>query len=180
MSLPKEPDPAKLVISLLMNEKAILQGILTRLEDHFGPLDLISPWLNFDYTDYYTREMGSPLFRRVIAFRPLIRQEDLATVKEITNGFEKLWETGGRRALNIDPGYLLLSRFILATGKDYSHRIYIGKRIYADLTLMYKKGGYQGFEWTYPDYKSDDMAAFLGKIRTKYSLDLKKERKKLL
>ena len=46
------------------------------------------------------------------------------------------------RKVNIDPGYLLSSRFILATGKEYSHRIYIGKKVYADLTLMYTKKGF--------------------------------------
>lgn len=176
MSTPKSPDPAKLVISLFMNAKEILDKVLPHLEAKFGALDIISPWFNFDYTDYYYQEMGSPLFRRVIVFKELIRQSDLAEIKISTNLLEKQWITNDKRSLNIDPGYLLLSRFILATGKDYSHRIYIGNGIYGDLTLIYKKGGFQPLEWSYPDYASTEMHDFLEKVRGKYSRDLKNRR----
>ncbi len=177
MSTPKKPDSAKLIISLFMNDKDIIHKVLPLLENDFGTIDIISPWFEFDYTDYYYKEMGSPLFRRVVVFKELIQQEDLSKIKEKTNLLEKKWEEDGNRSLNIDPGYLLLSRFILATGKDYSHRVYIGREIYADLTLIYKKGGFQALEWTYPDYASTQMTQFLEKTREKYSLDLKKERK---
>ena len=173
MSTPGQADPAKLVISLVMKDKKIINRILYLLEDSFGDIDIISNWFNFDYTDYYYKEMGSPLFRRVIVFKKLIAQKKLADIKEITNSFEKKWEKNKKRSINIDPGYLLLSRFILATGKDYSHRIYLDKGIYADLTLIYKHGAYSPLEWTYPDYASDEMLKFLKKTRQKYALDLK-------
>ncbi|MBF0230763.1 MAG: DUF4416 family protein [Desulfamplus sp.] len=180
MTIPKEPDKAKLVISLFMNNKNIVESALPELERLFGETDMISDWFNFDFTDYYYGEMGSPLFRKVAVFKELIHQIDLAEIKEKTNILEKRWaineETGTKRALNIDPGYLLLSRFILATGKDYSHRIYIGRGIYADLTLIYKKGGFKSLEWTYPDYASVDMFNFLEQVRAKYANDLKQLR----
>jgi hypothetical protein len=75
--------------------------------------------------------------------------------------------------VNIDPGYLLLERFVLATGKNYAHRIYIGQNIYADLTLTYAKGGFQTLPWTYPDYASPEIRDFLLQVRYKYSMDLK-------
>lgn len=176
MSTPKKPDPAKLIISLFMNSKDIFESVLSELEKKFGNIDIISNWFNFDFTDYYYAEMGEPLFRRVVVFKDLIHQSDLAQIKESTNLLEKSWETDGKRSLNIDPGYLLLSRFILATGKDYSHRIYIGRGIYADLTLMYKQGRFKSLEWTYPDYASDEMCRFLEEARAKYANDLKLER----
>lgn len=180
MSIPKEPDKAKLVISLFMNNKNIFESVLSELERLFGETDMISDWFNFDFTDYYYGEMGSPLFRKVAVFKELIHQIDLAEIKEKTNILEKRWaineETGIKRALNIDPGYLLLSRFILATGKDYSHRIYIGRGIYADLTLIYKKGGFKSLEWTYPDYASKEICSFLEQVRAKYSNELKQSR----
>lgn len=176
MSTPKKPDPAKLVISLFMNSKEIFDSVLPELEKEFGEVDMISSWFNFDFTDYYYKEMGSPLFRRVVVFKEMIHQQDLANVKVHTNLIEKQWEISGRRSLNIDPGYLLLSRFILATGKDYAHRVYIGKGIYADLTLMYKKGGFKSLEWTYPDYASDEISTFLEQVRLKYGQDLKQLR----
>ena len=75
--------------------------------------------------------------------------------------------------VNIDPGYLLHERFVLATGKNYSHRIYIGKGIYADLTLMYTKGKFEPLPWTYPDYASENIIDFLEKVRKKYGVDIK-------
>ncbi|MBU0971038.1 MAG: DUF4416 family protein, partial [Proteobacteria bacterium] len=139
MSTPKAPDPAKLVISVFMKEQQVFEDIFDRLEQIAGPCDIISKWLDFDFTDYYYKEMGSPLYRRLIAFKPLIDQEMLADIKLATNDLEKSCLSDGNRRVNIDPGYLLASRFVLATGKEYSHRIYIGKNIYADLTLMYTK-----------------------------------------
>ncbi|MCP4022593.1 MAG: DUF4416 family protein, partial [Desulfobacteraceae bacterium] len=139
MSIPKTPDKAKLVVSLFMKDKKTLDTVFPMLEAICGPVDLASSWLDFDFTDYYYKEMGSPLFRKVLAFKPLIEQDELSLIKEKTNVVEQQFVRDEKRIINIDPGYLLSSRFILATGKDYAHRIYIGRNIYADLTLMYTK-----------------------------------------
>ncbi len=179
MSIPKNPDPAKLVVGCIMNDKASVEMLFPLLEKAFGPVDMISRWLDFAYTDYYYKEMGSPLFRKVFVFKNLIAQDDLALIKEKTNRIETRFTTSGRRMVNIDPGYLVSSRFILATGKEYSHRIYIGRKIYADLTLMYsKKEGFKTLDWTYPDYASQSMISFLSKVRDKYLLDLKADKGK--
>ena len=180
MSIPKNPDPAKLVISCIMNDKALIEKVFSLLEEAFGPVDVISRWLDFAYTDYYYKEMGIVLFRKVFVFKNLIAQDELALIKEKTNNIENQFAKAKKRSVNIDPGYLVSSRFILATGKEYSHRIYIGRKIYADLTLMYsKKHGFKTLDWTYPDYASKDMISFLSKVRDKYLLDLKKGKGKI-
>nr|WP_319395449.1 DUF4416 family protein [uncultured Desulfobacter sp.] len=173
MSTPKKPAPAKLVMSVFMKDKSVLAPVFDRLEDVGGAVDMISPWLDFDFTDYYYKEMGEPLFRRLIAFKPLVEQDALASIKLATNAIESDCLEQNNRTINIDPGYLLSSRFILATGKEYSHRIYIGQKIYADLTLMYTKQGFKTLEWTYPDYASPAVLKFLGQVRQKYLADLK-------
>lgn len=173
MSLPQPPKPAKLVIGMFMKDKALAEPVMQELVSRFGPVDTISPWFPFDYTEYYTPEMGKPLFRRVCSFTQLIDQTFLPDVKIWTNGIEENYAQNGLRCVNIDPGYLLLERLVLATGKNYSHRIYIGKGIYADLTLIYTGGGYQKLPWTYPDYAADNMTAYLLKVRSRYMVDLK-------
>ncbi|WP_457553433.1 DUF4416 family protein [Desulfobacula sp.] len=179
MSIPKNPDAAKLVIGCIMNDKKLIETLFPLLEEAFGPVDMISCWLDFAYTDYYYKEMGTPLFRKVFVFNNLIAQDMLALIKEKTNEIEHGFAIEQKRSVNIDPGYLLSSRFILATGKDYSHRIYIGHKIYADLTLMYsKKHGFKTLEWTYPDYASEGLISFLSKVRDKYILDLKADKGK--
>jgi hypothetical protein len=74
--------------------------------------------------------------------------------------------------VNIDPGYLLHERFVLASGKNFSHRIYICRGIYADMTLNYQKGNFQKLPWTYPDYADGPILSFLRQVRLKYGQDL--------
>lgn len=172
MSLPQPPKPAKLVIGFFLKEKRLAVGVVKALVEKFGPLDMTSPWFPFNLTTYYGDEMGAPLFRRMLAFKKLIRQSALANIKLFTNDLELEYSNHGRRAVNIDPGYLLQERFVLATGKNYSHRIYIGSGIYADLTLVYLKGHFNNMPWTYPDYASENLINFLEWVRKKYVIDL--------
>lgn len=173
MSAPKAPQAAKLVISLLTGDTALVQPAVNALEARFGEIDMLSSWLPFDYTRYYEKEMGLGLRRRMVVFKSLMAQTALVAVKRFTNTLENEYSDAGRRRINIDPGYLLQERFVLATGKNFSHRIYLDQGIYADLTLVHKRGGYQAQEWTYPDYASDEMLAFLTQVRRKYQMDLK-------
>jgi hypothetical protein len=173
MSIPQQPKPAKLVISLILKDKKIIEDVILELIKKFGPIDFLSPWISFDFTNYYEKEMGAGLLRRIIAFKQLVNQSDLADIKIKTNEIESRFSESNNRKVNIDPGYILLERFVLATGKNYSHRIYIGKGIYADLTLIYLKGKYQPMPWTYPDYAHMDIQRFIAKAREKYKMDLK-------
>ena len=173
MSIPQPPESAKLVASLFLKEKDIIADVAKDLSEKFGPVDMVSSWFPFDYTEYYETEMGSPLFRRIFAFKNLIKQSALAEIKLVTNDIEHKYSKRGKRIVNLDPGYMIKSRFVLATGKNYSHRIYIGKGIYADLTLIYTKGLFQKLPWTYPDYADKIMLNYLNLIRNKYLADLK-------
>ena len=173
MSLPQEPKPAKLIIGLFMKDKSLCESIAADLASAFGALDTVSAWIPFDYTTYYEPEMGGPLFRRLLSFKDLIPQGELASIKTSTNRLEEYYSQGGRRRVNIDPGYLLFERFVLASGKNFSHRIYIGQGIYADLTLIYQHGAFAKLPWTYPDYADEPMLTFLVQVRRKYAMDLK-------
>jgi hypothetical protein len=175
MSNPQTPKPAKLVIGVFTKNKKIIEHLALKLSGQFGQIDLVSSWLDFNYTNYYKPEMGSPLARRMFAFKPLIEQAALADIKIATNRIEQTYSTVGRRQVNVDPGYLLHERFVLASGKNFSHRIYIGLGIYADLTLIYQKGSFQKLPWTYPDYTDQAMICFLDQVRRKYILDLKSQ-----
>ena len=173
MSTPQPPKPAKLIIGLIMQDRALIEQLTAALCASYGPLDLVSAWMPFDYTAYYEREMGAHLVRRMLVFKDLIRQDDLPAIKLTTNRLEEKYTKDGRRRVNIDPGYLLLERLVLASGKNFSHRIYLDDGIYADLTLVYQHGEFQKLPWTYPDYADQPMLAFLLQVRRKYAADLK-------
>jgi len=172
MSQPTAPQAAKLIIGIFTNDRQQFNPVLEGLTNLFGDIDLISPWLPFDYTSYYEKEMGPGLMRRMTAFKPLIEQNGLSTIKLKTNAIEREFSKDQKRRVNIDPGFMLRERFVLATGKNFAHRIYIGDHIYADLTLIFQKGSFQSLPWTYPDYKATDMQSFLYRVRNKYIKDI--------
>jgi len=169
--------PAKLVIGILIKQKHLLDKITHDLSARFGGMDLISAWIPFEYTSYYDKELGTPLFRRLFAFENLIQQNELPKIKLITNQIEEKYSLNGRRHVNIDPGYLLHERFVLASGKNFSHRIYLADGIYADLTLIFFNGRFEKLPWTYPDYADHSVLKVLQRIRLKYTFTLRHSKK---
>jgi hypothetical protein len=112
--------------------------------------------------------MGNPIYRCFLSFKKLILPEELVKIKLFTNRIELKYAEEGKRKINLDPGYMELGKFILATTKDQQHRIYIGGGIYEEITLFYSKKIWQHWEWTYPDYRSEEYKSILGKIREIY------------
>jgi hypothetical protein len=172
MSTPREADDVKLISSIFSPYQELIETAISRLEEMFGPLEWRSPLVFFDRTRYYEREMGWPLHRRFVSFRDLIRPEGLVEVKIRTNALEKVLVREGKRTINIDPGYICMERLVLATGKNYTHRIYLAKGIYADLTLVFHKGSFRPLEWTYRDYAEEGLIAQFNEIRARYKAQL--------
>ena len=139
-------------------------------------MDMRSEECFFDRTTYYKREMGWPLHRRFVSFTELADPEELVETKLRTNRLERDFMKEGRRLVNIDPGYVSLERLILATGKNYTHRVYLSKGIFADLTLIFQRGGFRALEWTYPDYAEDFSIAFFNSVRERYMTQLRESK----
>jgi hypothetical protein len=175
MSVPEEPAPVKLITSLFSPGEELIHEAISTMTDLFGPVDWMSPPLFFDRTRYYAREMGWPLHRRFITFQELIPPTDLISVKLETNKIEGEYLDGENRLLNVDPGYISAERLILATGKNYIHRVYLGRGIFADLTLIFKKGTFIPLEWTYRDYSDPEMIETLNQIRETYMNELREK-----
>jgi len=177
-----DPAEVKLFVGMLAGEAARFAEAETLLVERYGPVDLSSDVMPFEYTDYYRKEMGGSLKRKFLSFERLIRPDGIVDIKRATNEIEEdlaRREKGVRslasglltpssppaRPLNLDPGYLALSKVVLATTKDYAHRIYLGKGIYAEVTLHFQRGRYEPWEWTYPDYRTEDYARFFLEAR---------------
>lgn len=172
MSVPREPAAAKLITGLLFTDFEVRRRVLAALQERFGPLDFLAEARPFTYTDYYEPELGSGIQRQTAGFAELVRPEDLPDIKLFTNGIEAQYTWEGRRSVNIDPGLLSEERVVLATGKNFTHRIYLREGIYADLTLIYQSGSYQTLPWTYPDYRDETLRHFLGALRRKLMVQL--------
>jgi hypothetical protein len=173
VSAPKEADDVKLVVSLFSPEEKTLEEVILKLQRMFGPSDWRSPPLFFDRTRYYEKEMGWPLHRRFLSFANLIRPEAIVAIKLQTNEVEKEYLQEGKRRVNIDPGYVALERLVLATGKNYTHRMYLSKGIYADLTLVFHQGSFQTLAWTYRDYADPVVIGYFNDIREHYKNQLR-------
>ncbi|MBM4275446.1 MAG: DUF4416 family protein [Deltaproteobacteria bacterium] len=173
MSQPGLPLPVKPVVSLILARDDLAPAVMARLKDYFGPPDLVGPWWNFTATDYYDAEMGVDLGRRLISFLHLADPGRLAQWKAFTNEVESDLTLGGRRLVNLDPGYVTRERLVLATGKNYTHRIYLDQGIFGDLTLIYSRGSYKPLSWSYPDYAEGALPELLGLVRRKYLWQLR-------
>ena len=173
MSKLKKPKPAKLVMSIIFKEKEILNAVTRELSSIFGQIDFASEILPFNFTDYYCKEMGKPLKRQFISFLKLISPETLPEIKHETNKVELKYSKDEKRQANIDPGYITAERLVLATGKNFTHRIYLRDGVYADLTLIYQNKDFRPLSWTYPDYASPGIREIFKQIREKYLSQLK-------
>jgi hypothetical protein len=173
MSTPAWPLAVKPVASLIVAREDLVGPVLRQLTSYLGPLDLVGPLWSFTFTDYYAREMGGGLWRCLASFLHLASPAHLADWKVFTNSLEKRWSLGGRRLVNLDPGYVARERLVLATGKNFSHRIYLGQRIYGDLTLLAGSGGFQALSWSFPDYAGGPLPELLALVRKKYLWQLK-------
>jgi hypothetical protein len=109
--------------------------------------------------------MGGNLKRQWISFKTLLNPDRLADIKVMTNDIEDGLAKDQKRIINIDPGYLTCANVILASTKDFSHRIYLSKGIYAEVTTIYKKEGFIKLPWTYPDYLCPTAVNFIIKAR---------------
>jgi len=169
VSSPHAPQPVKLIASILASDIQAADRAIDLMRQQFGETDYVSDELKFDFTDYYTPEMGSGLKRRLISFAGLIMPDALPDIKLATNKLEVEFASGnGKRVLNIDPGYIALCHLILATGKAFTHRPYLRDGIYADMTLVYRRGRFQKLEWTFPDYASPEMLDSITMLRERY------------
>jgi hypothetical protein len=168
------PEKVQLLAGVIFRKKAACALAARLLEKRFGAIEYASPVIPFTFTDYYRPQMGSPLSRAFFGFKKLIMQDSLASIKVFTNDLEKTIsrrfpDARCPRAINIDPGYITLAKLVLASTKDFSHRIYLRKGIYAEVTLQFRKKGITFLAWTFPDYKSAAYQKILLHMRACYA-----------
>ncbi len=161
----------KLFCGILGREMHIIGSALDRLEQLAGPADYCSLPVRFDFTDYYEAEMGPDLLRVFVSFERPIDPEDLREIKIATNSVEEEIAQRGRldgmarRPVNLDPGFLSLHSIVLASTKNFQHRIPVGKGIYLEQEMFFTRTGARFLPWTYPDYQSPQYVEIFRQIR---------------
>ncbi len=168
MGIPGKPKNVLLFVGTLFRDMSYYYDALKILENLYGETLFESSFKIWRYSSYYEPEMGSPLFRRFIFFKKLISEEDLASIKIKTNEIERKLSKNDKRNINLDPGYISLAKLVLATTKDYCHRIYIAHGIYGEVTLYFKRDSFQPHEFTYRDYADKEYIKIFNLARNLY------------
>ena len=171
------PLPVKLIVGVLTSVPDLLPAVEERLTAAFGAIDARSDLFLFDWTHYYDREMGGQIWRQFLSFTELIEPDAIADAKITTNAMEvELAEfmphPTAPRPINLDPGYLEQSKIVLASTKNFFHRILIARGIYVEVTLHYQDGEWQSFPWAFPDYGSGKYHMFFTSLREMYRRQL--------
>lgn len=162
----------KLIAALMSAEPALLDEAAQRLSDLYGPLELRGePYLFDAYSSYYRAEMGAGQQKQFVSFAPMVAVERLPEFKLAANAIEQEYAVDGKRRVNIDPGYVTHAQMVLATTKAFSHRIYMGQGIFAELTYVCKGKTFRPMEWAYPDYCEDFAREFFRQVREAYLRD---------
>jgi hypothetical protein len=162
MGAAHEPGKVRLFLAFLYSPGFEITPVINKLRERFGPEEFFFGPIAFDYTDYYTQEMGNGLQKKYFVFNRTESRDTLPQAKVFTNDIEKEYSVDGRRAINLDPGYLARDKLVLATTKDFFHRLYISNGIYAEVTLHFKGNGTcRYFSWTYQDYRDNGFTEFI-------------------
>ena len=169
-------NPVKLFIGVLVSHKKLMPEVEHRLTAAYGPTDHRSGVIPFDFTDYYEAEMGDIIDLAFFSFERLIEADQLPEIKRQTNQLETglaPMASSVKRPVNLDPGYLEHAKVVLASTKNFYHRIYLGGGIFGEVTMHFRNNTYQFFPWTYPDYQSKDYQEFSLRVRQIYRSQLR-------
>jgi len=164
----------KCIFGLIYSNDSDLRVCIDHLEKVFGQSDLVSKEFPFEITDYYENEMGSGLKRKFISFIKLIEAHKLSEIKRISNIIEEYYLKNNKRSINLDPGYLDMDKFVLASAKYGRQKIYLDKGIYADPTLYFFKKEFHAYDWSFPDFSSGIYNDFFVRVRAQYKQQIKK------
>jgi hypothetical protein len=171
----KSPAPVKLFIGVLTSIADILPAVERKLSSVYGAIDSRSGQFPFEYTRYYNETMGHPIYRHFLGFETLIEPPSIADIKIVTNEMESQFATEWTqvpRPVNLDPGYIEESKLVLASTKNFYHRILIARNIYAEVTLHYERGAWRTLPWTFPDYASENYHSYFMSLRRLYRKQL--------
>jgi len=172
----REFNLVKLFVGILLSDLRLLPDAERLLTEDFGPLDLKSPVIPFSFTKYYEKEMGPSLQRIFLSFERLIVADRLPEIKRKTNTLEEELAKLNRdvaRPANLDPGYIEHAKVILASTKNFYHRMYLGGGIFGEVTMHFRDNAFCFFPWTYPDYQSEDYLQFFLALRQIYREQLR-------
>ncbi|MGH7491375.1 MAG: DUF4416 family protein [bacterium] len=173
MSTIKPHAPVALFVAALYSPVFSDARAAELIYEDFGKPLLPGLFFDFTFSSYYEEEMGRNLRKAFFLLDLLIDPSQLPAWKLRAMELEKQRAAAGKRTINLDPGYLDAPKLVLATAKNFAHRIYLGLGVYADVQLYVKNGLFQTNPWTYPDYQLPAHLHFFAQGRKLYMEKIK-------
>ncbi|MBI4043145.1 MAG: DUF4416 family protein [Deltaproteobacteria bacterium] len=163
----ENPTAVRYFASLIYSDesKESAESVTSALIGVCGPTLEVTEPVSFLHTSYYTGEFGPSLRRHFILFDRMADRSHLSFLKGITHFLEKSLSMEGRRRVNIDPGFVSLEQVVLASAKGFSHKVYLGNGVYADVALTCRDRTFRPLPWTFPDYASPETIKWFNKKR---------------
>jgi hypothetical protein len=169
MGEPTPHSPVLLLLAAFSRHDDALDWAKRKAVEAWGPIARESERFEFKETAYYDATMGAGLKKGFFAFQRPFDPERLVEIKLATNRWEEEYAAEAGKAeprpLNLDPGYLTLGKLVLASTKDFAHRIYLSQGIYAEVTLQYRHRRWEHHQYTFPDYRREDYQRFFSECR---------------
>ena len=174
--------PVKFIVGILAISQGVLADGREAISRQLGTIDSLSDVWPFTSTSYYAKEMSDNLFRQFVSLAELGDPADIVELKLASNCTELAdAQSRGRsrqRAINLDPGYISPAKLVLASTKDFAHRIYLSRGIYAETTLQYQSNSWRSFPWSFPDYAEPRYHQFFSDVRNHLLEELRKRENK--
>jgi hypothetical protein len=164
--------PGRLVLSIIYSSIDALADALDLLERQFGRVQFETVDIPYSNEEKYTEEMGEPLNRRFFSFEQMVSRDSLPRIKDICSRIETNFADRVDdyifRTVNIDPGILTPDNLVMASHREYNHRIYLSNGVFAETTLIFARDQFRRLPWTSPNYYDDEAIDFFLRVRNSF------------
>lgn len=164
-------EPVVRFCAVITRHDAARRWAIETIAEGWGAAHVASAEIPFQAGGYYTPTMGDNLRKKLVAFGDFQDPAGLADWKRQTNQWEAEYAARSNfaesRPLNLDAGYVTQAKLVLATTKDRDHRIYLRDGMFAEVTLTYVGKRWQHHRWSYPSYRTDEVAKFAAACRSR-------------
>jgi len=173
MARRQTPPPGRLVVSIIYSSIDALADALKLLERQFGRVQYETIETTYSATTY-AEEMGDSLQRRFFSFEKPVERDRLPQIKTACQKIEKQFgdhvDDFTFRTVNLDPGILTPDNLVMASTREYNHRIYLSDGVFADLVLVFAKGRFVRMPWTISDFYHGEAIEFFLRVRASFEL----------
>lgn len=174
MARMQEPSQGRLIVSIIHSSLDALADALSGLEKRFGLVQFETIDTPCSEAEIYFEEMGENLQRRFFSFERPLSRNTLPTIKSICGKVESQFadrvDDYYFRTVNIDPGILVPANLVMASYREYNHRIYLEDGVFAELALVWSKGQFVRLPWTNMDFCQGEAIEFFIRVRDSFNL----------